>query len=667
MNLRALTLSSALLLATYVSEVEAQSVDAAGNSAARPTGSPSLQQGLLTIPSDIFSALPEKNATRTAFFGDLHVHTTYSLDAFNVGTMATPYDAYRYALGNTIQHPAGFDMTLRVPLDFYAVTDHAMYMGMLFEGADPSSELARIMNSDYMENFNAPENLVPGRTGGVLGRFVGDARRMIGDGTLSQDVVHDVIHDAWKDTVAAAEQYNKPGEFTTFVAYEYTTFADDRGNLHRNVIFQDADKLPAVPFSSLHSRNPEDLWDWMDGLRDEGIESLAIPHNSNGSNGQMFKLVDWAGNPLDDAYSSQRIRNEPLIEITQIKGTSETHPLLSDNDEWAGFEIMPYRVGSTRPSEPSGSYAREALLNGLSFEDQGMENPFEFGFVGASDTHTAAIGDDESDFYGKLGLADATPQQTGAVPLSAEEGERLLESAPDSVREFEAGVYATGSDITFGASGIAGVWAEENTRESIYNAFRRKETFATTGTRIKVRFFGGYDFTDETLVAPDMLETAYSDGVSMGSDLLPEGDTAPRFIVWATQDALSAPLQRLQVIKGWTVDGEPHEQVFDVACSDDLAVDPQSHRCGDNGAQVNLEDCSISADVGAAELKTVWVDPDFDPSVRAFYYVRVLENPTCRWSTWDAINEGYEPRPDFPATIQERAYTSPIWIRPSTG
>ncbi|MGB0559090.1 MAG: DUF3604 domain-containing protein [Pseudohongiellaceae bacterium] len=677
MNQRVLALSSTLLFAAFSSGLIAQTADTVGaaagagaevtdNRATRPAVTSRTRPALLKISSDIFNALPEKNATRTAFFGDLHVHTTYSLDAFNVGTLATPYDAYRYALGDTIKHPAGFDMRLRVPLDFYAVTDHAMYLGMLHEAADPSTELNRIMNSDYMEDFNAPENLLPGRFG-ILGRFVGDARRMIGDGTLSQDLVNDVISDAWKDTVAAAEQYNKPGEFTTFVAYEYTAFASDRGNLHRNVIFRDADKLPAVPFSSLHSRNPEDLWDWMDGLREEGIESLAIPHNSNGSNGQMFKLVDWAGNPLNDNYSSQRIRNEPLIEITQIKGTSETHPLLSDNDEWAGFEIMPFRVGSVLPSEPSGSYAREALLNGLSFEDQGMANPFDFGFVGASDTHTAAIGDDESDFYGKLGLSDATPQQTGAVPLSAEAGARRLEDRPDTTKEFDAGVYANGSDITFGASGITGVWAEDNTREAIYNAFRRKETFATTGTRIKVRFFGGYDFTDETLAGPDMLETAYSEGVSMGSDLLPNGDRAPRFIVWATQDALSAPLQRLQVIKGWTVDGEPHEQVFDVACSDGLAVDPQSHRCGDNGAQVNLEDCSISADVGAAELKTVWVDPDFNPSVRAFYYVRVLENPTCRWSTWDAINEGYEPRPDFSATIQERAFTSPIWYRPSSG
>ena len=390
MNLRALSLCSTLLLAACGSETESvQTVDVADantsagaeapdNDAASdpgPTGSSGIQQGLLTIPKDIFSALPEKNATRTALFGDLHVHTTYSFDAFAFGTLATPYDAYRYALGDTIQHPAGFDMTLRVPLDFYAVTDHAMYMGVSRQAADPSTEIARIMNLDYMENLNAPENLIPGgtpqRTRAFLG-FLSDAGGLIADGTLSQDLVHDVTRDAWKDTVAAAEQYNKPGEFTTFVAYEYTTSTADRGNLHRNVIFRDADKLPAVPFSRVHSRNPEDLWDWMDGLRDEGIETLAIPHNSNGSNGQMFKLVDWAGNPLDDTYSSQRTRNEPLIEITQIKGTSETHPLLSDNDEWADFEIMPYRIATTLYSEPSGSYAREALLNGLSFEDQGM-------------------------------------------------------------------------------------------------------------------------------------------------------------------------------------------------------------------------------------------------------------------------------------------------------
>ena len=347
MNLRALSLCSALLLGACGSETETvQTVDVADadsvcfgidclstgaeapdNEAASdsgPTGSSGIQQSLLTIPSDIFSALPEKNATRTALFGDLHVHTTYSFDAFAFGTLATPYDAYRYALGDTIKHPAGYDMTLRVPLDFYAVTDHAMYMGVSRQAADPSTEIARIMNLDYMENLNAPENLIPGgtpqRTRAFLG-FLSDAGGLIADGTLSQDLVHDITRDAWKDTVAAAEQYNKPGEFTTFVAYEYTTSTADRGNLHRNVIFRDADKLPAVPFSRVHSRNPEDLWDWMDNLRELGVESLAIPHNSNGSNGQMFKLVDWAGNPMSDEYATKRMRT-PVVMLNASRRSS---------------------------------------------------------------------------------------------------------------------------------------------------------------------------------------------------------------------------------------------------------------------------------------------------------------------------------------------------------
>ena len=684
MNLRALIYCGVFFLAACGSDTATENeaetnadissaVEISNAGVATTTGqvaTPGILQSPLTIPKDLITVAPEKNATRSAFFGDLHVHTTYSFDAFAFGTLATPYDAYRYARGESIKHPAGFDMKLRVPLDFYAVTDHAMFLGVSRLVADPNSEIARITQYEYMENLNAEENLVPGltpRRTGAFRSFLGDTLGLIANGKLDADMVHDITRDAWADTVAAAEQYYEPGEFTTFVAYEYTTSSDDRGNLHRNVIFRDADKLPAVPFSRFHSRNPEDLWDWMDDLRDKGIESLAIPHNSNGSNGQMFKLVDWAGNPLDDSYSSQRIRNEPLMEITQIKGTSETHPLLSDNDEWANFEIMPYRIATNLYSEPSGSYAREALLNGLSLEDKGMKNPFEFGFIGSSDTHMAAIGDDESDFYGKTGLLDATAELTGATPMNPEEAERMLEANPAAVKEFDGKFYRTAAPITWGASGIAGVWAEQNTRESIYNAFRRKETFATTGTRIKVRFFGGYSFTNDTLGAPDMLEIAYREGVPMGSDLLATDERAPSFIAWATRDALSAPLQRLQVIKGWTVDGAHHEQVFDVACSDGLAVDPETHRCPDNGAEVNLEDCSISTDVGAAELKTVWTDPDFDPSVRAFYYLRVLENPTCRWSTWDAIKAGYAPRPDIPATIQERAYTSPIWLRPNTG
>lgn len=624
-------------------------------------------QDVLDMPADLVTANPDRNATRNVYFGDLHVHTTYSFDAFAFGTLATPRDAYRFAKGESIKHPAGFDMQLDEPLDFYAVTDHAMFLGVSRVVADPSTDFAKVANLEYMRNLNAPENMRPGGTtnrGMAFSSFLGDLLTGIVGGKFEQEDTYEITNSAWVDTIEAAEAFYEPGKFTTFVAYEYTTSSEDRGNLHRNVFFKDADRLPLIPLSRFHSRNPEGLWDWMDDLREQGVESLAIPHNSNGSNGQMFKLVDWAGNPLDDAYAEQRVRNEPLVEITQIKGDSETHPMLSDTDEWADFEIMPYRIATRLYSEPSGSYVREALLNGLAFEDKGIENPFKLGFVGATDAHIAATPVDESDFYGKIGLLDATPSLTGAIPMSEQAAKVALENNPDAVKEFDGKYYRTAAPITWGSSGLAAVWAEENTRESIYNAFRRKETFATTGPRIKLRFFGGYDFDADLLDRSDWVASAYRDGVAMGSDLLPKEGKTPTLVAWATRDLNSAPLQRLQVIKGWTVDGEHHEMVYDVACSDGLSVDPRTHRCPDNGAQVDLTDCSISTDVGAAELKAVWRDPDFNPAHRAFYYIRVLENPTCRWSTWDAIKAGHEPRPDFPATIQERAYTSPIWYQP---
>jgi len=625
----------------------------------------------LPMPDDVLVSDPEQNAARNVYFGDLHVHTTYSFDAFAFGTLAKPADAYRFAKGEAIRHPAGFEMQLDEPLDFYAVTDHAMFMGVSRVAADPESEVYRLGGFDYMANLNAPEKLVAGGTterSKGFSSFLGDTINAITEGRLSVEQVHDITRNAWSDSVDAANEAYVPGEFTTFPAYEYTTSSDDRGNLHRNVFFKDGAELPAVPFSRFHSQNPEDLWDWMDDLREQGIEAMAIPHNSNGSNGQMFKLVDWAGNPLNDRYAEQRMRNEPLVEITQIKGTSETHPALSDNDEWAGFEIMPYRVATTLPSQPSGSYVREALINGVRLNDQGVKNPFKFGFIGSSDSHIASTPVEESDFDGKIGLLDATPELTGSVPLAEEDAQQSLENAPDSVKQIDGEVYRTGGPITWGASGLAAVWAEENTRESIYEAFRRRETFATTGPRIRVRFFAGYEFDQSMLDDPKAVERAYREGVTMGSDLLPDGDEdAPRIFAWAIRDAGSAPLQRLQVIKGWTVDDENHEKVFDVACADGLDVDPETYRCPDNGASVDLDDCSISRDVGASELKTVWKDPEFDPDHRAFYYVRVLENPTCRWSTWDAVRNGAEPRPDFPATIQERAYTSPVWYRPADG
>lgn len=641
---------------------QAAQPDAEDQAAARRFGGVQLD-----MPGDVITAAPADNAARNAYFGDLHVHTDYSFDAFAFGTTATPYDAYRYAQGEAIMHPAGFEVQLRKPLDFYAVTDHAMFLGAVKAAADTGTAFSRLPHVQGLHNLNAPEQMnigsMPARVA-AFSSFLPDTLRGIAAGDIDEKLVNDIARNAWADIVAAAQTHYRPGSFTTFVAYEYTSSTDDRGNLHRNVIFEGADRLPAMPFSRFHSQNPEGLWDWMDGLRAQGIEALAIPHNANGSNGQMFRMVDWAGDPLDDEYAKQRIRNEPLVELTQVKGTSETHPLLSDTDEWAGFEIMPYRVATTLPSEPSGSYAREALLNGLTLLDRGIVNAYEFGFVGASDTHTGAASLDEDDFFSKVGLLDSTGELRGSVPLSAGQAEAVKAAGRVEVKAVDGREYATGAYETWGASGLTGVWAEENTREAIYRAFRRKETFATSGPRMKVRLFGGFGFEPAMLDQQDVLTRAYAGGVTMGSELLGTDPRAPAFLAWAIGDPDSAPLQRLQIVKGWTADGEHHERVYDVACSDGAAVDPESHRCPDNGATVDLTDCSISTGVGAGELKTVWRDPDFDPAHRAFYYVRVLENPTCRWSTWDAIRAGVAPRPDLQATLQERAWSSPIWYVP---
>ncbi|MEM7219509.1 MAG: DUF3604 domain-containing protein [Pseudomonadota bacterium] len=622
----------------------------------------------LDMPRDLIVADPARSAARTALFGDLHVHTKYSFDAFAFGTIASPYDAYRYAEGEAIAHPAGFDVRLPRPLDFYSVTDHAMFLGAVSAAADTSTEFSRYPFVRDLNDLNAPSNMtfesLPQRLRAFQG-FLGETLSGVVEGRVDGEMVDGIARAAWADIVAAAEAHYRPGSFTTFVGYEYTTSTDDRGNLHRNVIFRDADKLPAVPFSRFHSQNPEDLWDWMDGLRAEGIEALAIPHNANGSNGQMFKLVDWAGNPLDDGYAAQRIRNEPLIELTQIKGTSETHPLLSDTDEWADFEIMPYRVATTLPSEPVGSYARYALLDGLKLADQGIVNAYQFGFVAASDTHTGAASFQEETFFSKVGLVDADGERRGSVPLSPGNAEIVRSAGRVNLKEINGEPYASGGYETWGASGLTGVWAERNDRDSIYRAFRRKETFATSGPRMKIRLFAGVGIDEALVAAPDHLERLYRDHTAMGGELL-AGSGAPALFAWASQDADSAPLQRLQIIKGWTVDGEHHERVFDVACADGSAPAADAHRCADNGAAVDLSDCSISADSGAAELKAVWRDPDFDASLRAFYYARVLENPTCRWSTWDALKAGTTPRPDLPATLQERAWSSPIWVQPAS-
>ena len=616
----------------------------------------------LIMPPDTINANPASNANRNAYFGDLHVHTNYSFDAFAFGTVASPYDAYRFARGEAIKHPSGFDVQLDAPLDFYAVTDHAMFLGAVKAAADTSTLFSRQDHVQGLHNLNTPENQnfesLPQRVTAFT-TFLPDTLAKVADGSIDPDLVNQIAKDAWTDTIRAAEAFNNPGDFTTFVAYEFTSSTDDRGNLHRNVIFQGADRLPAMPFSRFHSQNPEGLWDWMDGLRQNGIEALAIPHNSNGSNGQMFKLVDWASNPVDDAWARKRIRNEPLVEVTQAKGTSETHPFLSDSDEWADFEIMPYRVATTLPSEPKGSYAREALLDGLALAEAGITNAYQFGLVGATDTHVGASSLDESNFFSKVGLLDADGERRGSVPIDDGTAEVIRSAGRVNVEDINGRNYATGAYETWSASGLTGVWAEENTREALYEALRRKEVFATSGPRIKIRLFAGYDYGEN-----DEIADRYAKGVPMGAELYGADGRAPILVASALQDPNSAALQRLQIVKGWVASGQTHEQVYDVACSDGGQVDPVTHRCPDNGAQVDLSDCSITKNVGAPNLEVVWKDPDHNPEHRAFYYARALENPTCRWSTWDAIKAGVEPRPDLKKTLQERAWTSPIWVMP---
>ena len=587
----------------------------------------------------------DSNPLRNAYFGDTHIHTVLSVDAYLMGTRRTPDDAYEFARGAAIEHASGFMMQMKKPLDFLAVSDHGFYLGMMRELDDE--------NSPYAEHPLVPAIRAANTAEGSIAAFqalIDHLRSRQEDPALENDLDdRDVARSAWQEIIESAERHNDPGSFTTFIGYEYTTSGPEFQNLHRNVIFRGSN-VPQQPFSRLDSLNPEDLWAWMDTNRANGMEAIAIPHNPNGSDGWMFANTDWAGEPMDADYAETRMRNEPLVENTQVKGTSDTHPLLSPNDEWANFELMELKVASDQPSRAPGSYVREAWLNGMAMEDRGGFNPYRFGVIGASDTHNAAGSFEEDNYWSKTGLIDIEPHMRGSVPL------------PDSTSGNPE--YAQNAAQYWGASGLAGAWAESNTRDAIFDAFRRKETFSTSGPHIKVRFFAGFDIDESLLAAPDAIAQAYAKGVPMGADLPADGERAPLFLAWAARDADTVALQRLQIIKGWVEDGATHEAVIDIACSDGGIVDPATQRCPDNGAIVDLGTCSVSADKGAAELKAVWQDPDFDPTQRAFYYVRVLENPKCRWSTWDAIRAGVAPRPDMQATIQDRAWSSPIWYRP---
>ena len=573
------------------------------------------------------------SSIKTAWFGELHVHTELSFDADIYNVRVGPDDAYMYAKGHAINHTSGQQVQASKPIDFMAVTDHAEYLGVLRNVADPAHSLSRL---PFGQKLTSGDKAASDEAFGQL------ANSLINEEPIDSLRPPEIVMSNWQKIIDAAERHNEPGVFTTLIGYEWTSLPGFK-NLHRNVIFRGGKgEVPELPFSALDSSQPEDLWQYMEENRARGIQSLAIPHNSNLSNGAMFpNEIDSQGNKIDKFYTDTRSRNERLVEVTQIKGTSDTHPTLSPNDEWANFEIVGELIGSGEQGKLPGSYARKAYLDGLILANGGVENPYKFGLIGSSDTHNGSGPWDENNYMGKTGISD------------------------DTIEKRRTAVTAGLRARTYSASGLAGVWAPENTREAIFDALYRRETFATTGPRIKVRLFGAWDVPKNILEQDNGMEMIIGDGATMGQNLPKrQSDEAPTFILWAMKDPDEAPLQRLQIVKGWIENGESQEQVFDVACSDGKVPDATSHRCPDNGAIVNLKTCEISKDSGDVSLSTIWTDPGFDFQQRAFYYLRVLQNPTCRWSTMDANEAGLDYLDDVPKTLQERAWSSPIWYDP---
>jgi hypothetical protein len=574
------------------------------------------------------------NPLRQAYFGDLHLHTSYSLDTYLGGAMGVdPDTAYRFARGDVVDY-GGQPMQRHEPLDFLAVTDHIEGLGVANELDDPESSLSR---SAVGNRLRAIVDAMTGADGRVdVENFLDKPREYNDLLEVSQAYAWGRKNElpaelrpastaAWAREVDFANRNYRPGRFTTFIAYEWTSAADG-ANLHRNVIFR-GNSAPD-PFTAWDSRHPEALWDWLDAIRKRGFEALAIPHNGNASDGLMFAWLDSASGYIDRKYSEQRQANEPLSEISQNKGTSETHPLLSPNDEFANYEIYDYMEADRRHAgRPGGSYLRDALGRGLVLQREVGVNPYKYGFAGASDLHSGLSVSAQADYAGsyyKPNIAAGRPSREEAASILTV-GSRRVEQNRQTM-----------------PGSLTGVWAESNTRESIYDALRRRETFATTGTRLKIRFFGGWDLTDAILGDVDWVRAAYQRGVPMGGDLvaLPANANAPAFVVWASKDPGGANLDRLQVIKVWEDKGQQKERVFDVAL----------------GTRANS--------VGSPELKVVWTDPDFDPRQLAAYYTRVLEVPSPRWTTLLAAEIRVPVPSDVPATIQQRGWSSPIWYTP---
>lgn len=598
-----------------------------------------------------YSPWAGRNFPSRPLFGDTHLHTMYSFDAGAFGARLTPDDAYRFAKGEEVMASSGQLAKLSRPLDFLVVADHSDNLGLFPKllAGDPSmlADPTGRKWYDMIQNGQGAEaafEMIFAFSDGTFPRAL----------IVSPDTI--AFKSAWQETIEAAEAANDPGRFTAFIGYEWTSNTGGN-NLHRNVIFRDNGDLAsqALPFTTeapLGSDNPRDLWKWMDAYEQKtGGDVLAIAHNGNLSNGRMFPMIEpGTDQPLDRAYAETRAEWERLYEVTQIKGDGETHPFLSPNDEFANFERwdksnLDGSVAKT-PEMLEFEYARAALKNGLKLEAGLGVNPYKFGMIGSTDAHTGLTAVEEDNFFGKTSSSEPSPER--------------------ATHPFVKTDVATIMGWEQTASGYAAVWAAENTRQSIFDAMERRETYATTGPRMLVRFFGGYDFTAEDANSRYPAVAGYTKGVPMGGDLGPApAGKAPTFLVAALKDPIGANLDRYQIVKGWLdAEGNVHERVYDVAWSGDRRPGPDG-KVPPVGDTVDVANATWTNTIGAPELIAVWTDPDFDPAQRAFYYGRVLEIPTPRWTAYDARYFGIEMPEGATMKMQERAYTSPIWYTPA--
>lgn len=570
--------------------------------------------------------------TRNAYFGDLHLHTSNSYDAAWAGTRTTRADAYNYAQGKAVTY-FGEQVQRKAPLDFLAVVDHAEYMGVAMQLIDKDERfagtdwVAQILNAD-------------GSAGPKFGQILSSA--FSGPQVHEELNTTEIRHLNWQAVIDAAEEFYQPGKFTTFAAFEWSN-TPSGSHFHRNVIFL-GPNYPEVPFSALEGRNPEQLWAYADANRAKGIDSILIPHNMNLSGGRHFSYNDMDGNAIDREFAETKARNERLVEITQIKGTSETHPELSPNDEFAGFEILDHYAQGEKQS-PHGSYAREGLARGMEIADKVGVNPYQYGFIGSSDYHSSTSATEEDNHTGALGNND--------LLLGKENAKTVLGQFNQVVRAPLAALSA---------SGVAGVWAEQNTRENIFAAMKRRETFATSGPRMQVRMFAGWNYSEGLIDQDNWLQQAYAAGVPMGGDLQKSSaGKSPRFLLHALKDPDGANLDRIQVVKVWYKDGVSHEKVIDVVWSGERQIDPHTGKLSALENTVDVAKATYENRVGSAQLMGEWIDPEFDAAADAAYYARVIEIHTPRWPTYLAVRNELPVIDTVDATHQERAWTSPIF------